>query len=248
MIFFFYCPWHDKHEWLKKIKKKFYNNKIVTLKDKPKFSEIEYAIIWELPNEVYQKLNNLKLIFSMGAGVDHILNLPNYNNVPIVRLKDINMAERMSNHIISQILQYQLNLRTYMESQTKHVWKDFKIPSLNADLTIGILGVGFLAVLTIAIDHSLPNKRISTISAIFFGLIVGLILTYLFQITGTAVFTEIGIHPSMQRWIYVIASVLLSYICITVLLQTQGQFRFVIPYVEFSKEIKGKSRKYKKVS
>ena len=40
----------------------------------------------------------------MGAGVDHILNLPNYNNVPIVRLKDINMAERMSNHIISQIL------------------------------------------------------------------------------------------------------------------------------------------------
>ena len=102
-----------------------------------------------------------------------------------------------------------------------------------------MLVVVVLAGLTIAIDLWLPNKKISTISAIFFGLIVGLILTYLFQITGTAVFTEIGIHPSMQRWIYVIASVLLSYICITVLLQTQGQFRFVIPYVEFSKEIKG---------
>mgnify|MGYP001196257848 CR=1 FL=1 len=106
-----------------------------------------------------------------------------------------------------------------------------------------VLGVFVLAVLTIVIDHSLPNKQISTISAIFFGLIVGLILTYLFQITGTAVFTEIGIHPSMQRWIYVIASVLLSYICITVLLQTQGQFRFVIPYVEFSKEIKEGTKK-----
>ena len=144
MAIFFYCPWHDKDKWLKEIKKKFYNNKIVTLKDKSNFSKIEYAIIWELPNEVYQKLNNLKLIFSMGAGVDHILNLPNYNNVPIVRLKDINMAERMSNHIISQILQYQLNLRTYMESQTKHVWEDFKEPVLNSSLTIGILGVGFL--------------------------------------------------------------------------------------------------------
>ena len=110
MAIFFYCPWHDKDKWLKEIKKKFYNNKIVTLKDKSNFSKIEYAIIWELPNEVYQKLNNLKLIFSMGAGVDHILNLPNYNNVPIVRLKDINMAERMSNHIISQILQYFTNI------------------------------------------------------------------------------------------------------------------------------------------
>ena len=144
MSIFFYCNWHDRDQWLKEIKKKFKKKTIVTLKDKPDFSKIEYAVIWELPNEVYKKLTNLKLIFSMGAGVDHILNLPNYNNVPIVRLKDINMAERMSNHIISQILQYQLNLRTYMESQTKQVWKDFKIPSLNSDLMIGILGVGFL--------------------------------------------------------------------------------------------------------
>jgi len=144
MTLFFHCSWHDRLEWIKMLKKKFKNNNIVTLEDKPDLSKIKYAIIWELPNEVYQKLTNLKLIFSMGAGVDHILNLPGFNQVPIVRLKDFNMAERMSNHIISQILQYQLNLKTYMESQTKHVWKDFNIPSLNVSLTIGLLGVGFL--------------------------------------------------------------------------------------------------------
>ena len=55
----------------------------------------------------------------MGAGVDHILNLPNYNQVPIVRLKDPHMAERMSNHIISQILLHQLNLKKYMRDQKK---------------------------------------------------------------------------------------------------------------------------------
>ena len=144
MNFFFYSPWHDSSEWLKEIKKKFKNNKIVTLKDKPDFSKIKYAIIWELPNKIYKKLTNLKLIFSMGAGVDHILNLPNYNQVPIVRLKDPLMAERMSNHVISQILIFQLNLKSYMESQTKRIWEDFKQPSQNTSLTIGILGVGFL--------------------------------------------------------------------------------------------------------
>jgi len=144
MTIFFYCTWHDRDDWLKEIKKKFTNNKIVTLKDTPDFSKIEYAIIWDLPDEIFQKLINVRLLFSMGAGVDHIITLPSYNQVPIIRLKDFLMAERMSNHIISQILQFQLNLITYMQSQKKNLWKVLKEPILNSNLTIGILGVGFL--------------------------------------------------------------------------------------------------------
>ena len=117
MNILFYCNWHNKDEWLKKIKKKFKNNKIVTLKDKPDFSKIKYAIIWELPNKIFKKLSNIKLLFSMGAGVDHITNLPSYNRIPIIRLKDPLMAERMSNHVISQVLNYQLDLNTYTKFQ-----------------------------------------------------------------------------------------------------------------------------------
>ena len=51
MNILFYCPWHDRDEWLKILKKKFNHNKIVTLKDKPDFSKIKYAIIWELPTK-----------------------------------------------------------------------------------------------------------------------------------------------------------------------------------------------------
>ena len=87
MTILFYCNWNNKDEWLKKIKKKFKNEKIFTLKDKPDLSKIKIAIIWNLPDEVYQKLNNLKLLFSLGAGVDHILHLPSYNQVPIIRLR-----------------------------------------------------------------------------------------------------------------------------------------------------------------
>ena len=144
MTILFYYPWHNSDEWLKKIKKKFKNIKIVTLIDKPNFSKIKYAIIWDLPDNIYQKLTNVRLLFSMGAGVDHILNMPSYNQVPIVRLKDTIMAERMSNYVVSQILQYQLDLNTYKNNQNKHQWNESKEPPLNNSLTIGILGAGFL--------------------------------------------------------------------------------------------------------
>tara|TARA_B100001123_G_scaffold394628_1_gene475560 strand:- start:1325 stop:2257 length:933 start_codon:yes stop_codon:yes gene_type:complete len=144
MSFFFYCPWHDKNDWLVKIKRRFKNNRILTLRDNPNFLKIKYAIIWDLPDKIYKKLTNVKLLFSMGAGVDHILNLPSYNQVPIVRLRDKLMAQRMSNHVISQILHYQLKLNMYKENQKNHRWIDFIEPLPNEDLQVGILGTGFL--------------------------------------------------------------------------------------------------------
>ena len=36
---------------------------LLPIKDKPDFSKIEYAVIWELPNEVYKKLINLIYIY-----------------------------------------------------------------------------------------------------------------------------------------------------------------------------------------
>ena len=137
MSFLFYCSWHDKDEWLQKIRKKFREN-IYTLEDKPNFSKIKYAIVWELPDKIFKKLINIKLIFSLGAGVDHILNLPSYNKTPIIRLKDPVMAQRMSNHVISQILEYQLNLKKYRNSQIKSQWIDFKEPIPNDKLKVGI--------------------------------------------------------------------------------------------------------------
>jgi glyoxylate/hydroxypyruvate reductase A len=90
-------------------------------------------------------MNNVKALFSLGAGVDHILSLKNYRGQLVVRLKDPLMAERMANHILSQILFYQLNLKFYQRAQQKNKWiTKFHQSELNHSLTIGILGVGYL--------------------------------------------------------------------------------------------------------
>jgi uncharacterized protein YacL len=94
---------------------------------------------------------------------------------------------------------------------------------------------------TIALDTLFRRKHIATVSAIFFGLIVGLILSSLFQIAFDPVFVQMVPDGAeeVRTWVYLVATLVLSYICVSLLLQTQDQFRFVIPYVEFSREVKG---------
>ena len=144
MSILFYCNFSNKKQWLNSIKKKFPKNKVFTINDKPDFLKIEYAIVWNLPNTIMEKLKNVKIIFSLGAGVDHIINLPSYNKTPIVRVKDINMAERMSYHVHSQILIYQLKLYLFQKAQIQKKWIGEQYTKLNKDIIIGIVGLGFL--------------------------------------------------------------------------------------------------------
>ncbi len=144
MSILFYCNFNNKKQWLTSIKKKFSRQKIFTINDKPDFLKIEYAIVWNLPDNIMKKLKNVKIIFSLGAGVDHIINLPSYNKIPIVRVKDINMAERMSYHVHSQILIYQLKLYLFQKAQIQKKWLGEQNTKLNKEITIGIVGLGFL--------------------------------------------------------------------------------------------------------
>ena len=96
---------------------------MISINDYKKFNDVKYAIIWNLPDKTLAKLKNLKIIFSMGAGVDHILKLKNYNRkIPIIRIKDPKMGERIANYSLAQILNYQLNFKIFQNSQNKKYW------------------------------------------------------------------------------------------------------------------------------
>ena len=144
MKILFYNPWPNQNKWILSIKKKFIGYQIYTLKDKFKFEDIECAIIWNLPDNIFKKLSRLKVIFSLGAGVDHILKLPSYKDTPIFRIKDTNMSKRMFNHILSQVLYYQLKLKKFENGKIKKKWLEEEETLLNQQITIGILGAGLL--------------------------------------------------------------------------------------------------------
>jgi uncharacterized protein YacL len=79
------------------------------------------------------------------------------------------------------------------------------------------------------------RKRIDTISAVYFGLLIGLLLTYVLGIALTPLVENSDFRTSTQ----LILGMILCYVCISFLIQTKDDFRFIIPYVEFAKEVKG---------
>ena len=144
MNIFFYATYSNQHEFLNTLRKKFKNDKIFTINDNIDLSKIDVAMVWNLPSNIFKKMVNLKAIFSIGAGVDHILKLPNIRNLPIIRVKDPTMRIRMYNHVLSQILIFQLKLKIYDEAQRKKIWMNERYTPLNNELTIGIMGLGYI--------------------------------------------------------------------------------------------------------
>ena len=90
----------------------------------------------------------------------------------------------------------------------------------------------------IAADVAMRRKRLDTITAVYFGTIIGLFLTYVFRIALDALLLD-GANEAWCNWLQLALATIVCYTCISVLLQTKDDFRFIIPYVEFAKEVKG---------
>jgi len=100
------------------------------------------------------------------------------------------------------------------------------------------IGVLVLAGAVIAADMFLPSKRIDVISSVFFGLIVGLLLTYVAGIAFQPLAQSLNVSEQAGGFVRILIAVILCYMCISLLAQTKDDFRFIIPYVEFAKEVK----------
>ncbi len=93
------------------------------------------------------------------------------------------------------------------------------------------------------VDVLIPRKRVEIASSIYIGLLIGVLLAYLFNLALRPLFGMSELFGSegaaFQGGVTLMSLLILPYLCISFLLQTKDDFRFVIPYVEFSRELKG---------
>jgi glyoxylate/hydroxypyruvate reductase A len=105
---------------------------------------IDYALVWRPEPGLLASLPNLKLILSLGAGVDHILTNPNLpRGVPIVRLVDPYMTDAMSEYIVLQVLRLHRQDLDYRAQQESGMWLELDQKNA-AERAVGILGFGEL--------------------------------------------------------------------------------------------------------
>lgn len=103
---------------------------------------IDYALVWRPEPGLLASLPNLKLILSLGAGVDHILCDPHLpRGIPIVRLVDPYLADAMSEYVALQVLRLHRQDLDYRVQQQAAIWRE--LPQKNAgERPVGILGFG----------------------------------------------------------------------------------------------------------
>lgn len=107
-------------------------------------AEIAYALAWRHPPGALAGLPNLKAIFSLGAGVDHLFADPALPDVPVVRVVDPDLTARMSEWVVMHALIHLRQLRRYERQQREKVWADDDFQPKAAEVAVGVLGLGVL--------------------------------------------------------------------------------------------------------
>lgn len=111
----------------------------------PSDPAIDYAVVWKQPPGVLDGLPNLKAIFSIGAGVDHLFAAGNaLPDVPIVRVVADDLTDRMSEYSVWQVLDHHRKGPLYRDQQARRVWHEDLMQPAASEVTVGILGYGNL--------------------------------------------------------------------------------------------------------
>lgn len=112
-----------------------------TLADLGKLDDIEVALAWKPDPGLLATFANLRLIVSLGMGVDHLLTDPALPDVPIVRIMDEGLVGQMSEYAIFWALRHHRDIDRYAEQQRAGQWKplDF-VDTLHR--RVGVMGLG----------------------------------------------------------------------------------------------------------
>jgi glyoxylate/hydroxypyruvate reductase A len=113
-----------------------------TLDDLGNKGEIGIALAWKPPAGLIASFPNVRLIVSLGMGVDHLLaddRLP--AGVPIVRIMDEGLVGQMSEYAIYWALRHHREIDKYAASQRARRWKPEEFVD-TIDRRVGIMGLG----------------------------------------------------------------------------------------------------------
>lgn len=116
-------------------------------------------------------------------------------------------------------------------------------------MLVVVLCVGMAIVVA---DYLAPRRKLSILAGSFFGLIVGVLIAYALSFIVRLIIEQAASGPNAPDWLAtpgkresfitfmtIVVGCISCYLSISFVLQTKDDFRFIIPYVEFARQIKG---------
>ena len=139
-----FTPTWDPALWLAAFRREIPEMEIRAWPETGPAEDIHYAVAWLPKPGSLQGLPELRVIFSLGAGVDAILRddtLP--KQIPIVRAVEPDLTHRMSEYVVMQVLMHHRQQWRIEENQRNRTWDSFASPAAS-DFRVGIMGLGVL--------------------------------------------------------------------------------------------------------
>ena len=144
----------DDEKWKSVMVDRLPDANIVTGEDNYDPATIDYALFWKQPQGLIKTLTNLKAIFSLGAGVDHVVSSPTLPaDLPVIRLEDAGMADQMVQYHLYAALHFMRDFDVYCAQQAKADWTQHDVARISK-CRVGVMGLGALGA---AVATSLAN-------------------------------------------------------------------------------------------
>lgn len=106
-------------------------------------AEVQYAVVWRPPTGWLKQFSNLRCIFSVGAGIDHILEDKLLPDVPVIRTTGTDLTQRMREYICLHVLRLHRRSMDNEKAQRERRWHNQVIP-VAGERMVGIMGLGNL--------------------------------------------------------------------------------------------------------
>ncbi len=133
----------DPEPWLAALAKLMPERELRVFPDLEPSGDIEYALVYQPPPGLLASLPNLKAIFSLWAGIDHLSSDPALPPVPVIRMVERSMTATMTVHVVQQVLGLHTRAATYRAQQAERHWHQGELTA-PWDRRVGILGLGSL--------------------------------------------------------------------------------------------------------
>lgn len=144
MSFLIVSPGKDPEAWVEVLEKQHPGLNIYVYPEEHDKEEVEFALVWNHPRGLFKNYPNLKVIASMGAGVDHITSDPELpENITITRVIDNRLTSDMSAFVLAMIMDHLRNLSFYQEKEAEKIWNPVNYKRIE-EVRVGIMGLGVM--------------------------------------------------------------------------------------------------------
>lgn len=104
---------------------------------------VRYLMTWVFPDNLHELYPNLEVIFSVGAGIDQVVNTPIPPGAKLVRMIESGLTSLMRDYVVMSVLALHRKLPAYIQLQKEREWKN--LPFAWADQRrVSVLGLGEL--------------------------------------------------------------------------------------------------------